>query len=164
MKKNEKVKVGTLAMLVGIPGSGKSTYAKKVVEMNPTWGYVSRDAVRYEYVSDQAHYFDHEDEVFKEFCKRVEKYLRAGRTVIADATFINKKSREWFIQNLEVQPENCYAIVIDTPFEICMERNAAREGITRVPDQSMYNMKHRYSAPNLGTEEYLNRVYTVKGV
>ena len=45
MKKNEKSKIGTLIMMIGIPGSGKSTYAKKVIESNPTWGYVSRDEV-----------------------------------------------------------------------------------------------------------------------
>ena len=66
MKKNEKPVIGTLIMMVGIPGSGKSTKAKKALAANPDWEYVSRDEVRYEYVSDQNHYFDHEKEVFKE--------------------------------------------------------------------------------------------------
>lgn len=162
MKKNEKSKIGTLIMMIGIPGSGKSTYAKKVIESNPTWGYVSRDEVRYEYVSDQAHYFDHENEVFKEFCNRVEKYLRAGGTVIADATFLNQKSREWFLDNLTVTPENLIGIVVNTNFDICLERNAKRVGITRVPDKNMYAMKNRFKVPNIAIEPF-NRVYTVKG-
>lgn len=156
-----KPKIGTLIMMVGIPGSGKSTKAKEAVKANG-WEYVSRDEVRYEYVDDKDHYFDHEKEVFKEFCLRVEKFLRAGKTVIADATFINQRSREWFIMNLGVEPEEVYVIVVNTPFEVCMERNAAREGITRVPDSSMYAMKNKFQIPNIGVEKYINRVFMVK--
>lgn len=159
----DKPKIGTLIMMVGIPGSGKSTKAKEALAANPDWKYVSRDEVRYEYVSDQNHYFDHEKEVFKEFCLRVEKFLRAGKTVIADATFINQRSREWFIGNLGVEPVETIVIVMNTPFEVCMERNAAREGIICVPDQSMYNMKHKFQIPNIAVEKYINKVYTVKG-
>lgn len=162
MKKNEKPKMGILIMMVGIPGSGKSTKAKEALVANPSWEYVSRDEVRYEYVSDQNHYFDHEKEVFKEFCLRVEKFLRAGKTVIADATFINQRSREWFIMNLGVEPQEIHVIVVNTPFKVCMERNAAREGITRVPDSSMYAMKHKFQIPNIGVEKYINKVYMVK--
>lgn len=159
----EKPKIGTLIMMVGIPGSGKSTKAKEALVANPDWGYVSRDEVRYEYVSDQNHYFDHEKEVFKEFCLRVEKFLRAGKTVIADATFINQRSREWFIANLNVEPKEVIVIVMKTPFETCMARNATRKGITCVPDQSMYNMKNKFQIPNIAVEKYINKVYMVAG-
>ena len=162
MKNNEKPKIGTLIMMVGIPGSGKSTIAKQSLKINPNWEYVSRDEVRYEYVSDQNHYFDHEKEVFKEFCLRVEKFLRAGKTVIADATFLNQRSREWFIMNLGVEPQETHVVVVNTPFEVCMKRNAAREGIIRVPDSSMYAMKHKFQIPNIGVEKYINKVYMVK--
>ena len=154
-------KIGTLIIMVGIPGSGKSTLAKKALEVNPYWEYVSRDEVRYEYVSDPAHYFDHENEVFKEFCMRVSKFLRAGKTVIADATFVNQRSREWFVKNLDVEPAEMKAIVVNTPFEVCMERNAQREGITRVPDSSMYALKNKFQVPNIAVETYINQVYTV---
>ena len=158
-----KPKIGTLIMMVGIPGSGKSTKAKEALVTNPDWGYVSRDEVRYEYVDDKDHYFDHEKEVFKEICLRVEKFLRAGKCVIADATFINQRSREWFINNLGVEPNEVIAIVVKTPFEVCMARNAAREGIQCVPDQSMYNMRNKFQTPNIAVEKYINKVYTVNG-
>ena len=90
------------------------------------------------------------------------KLMRAGKHVIADATFLNQRSREWFIMNLGVEPREIHAIVVNTPFEVCMERNAAREGITRVPDSSMYAMKHKFQIPNIGVEKYINRVYMVK--
>ena len=63
--------MNNLIIMCGIPGCGKSTYAKKLIELHPDWIYVSRDEVRYETVSDQNHYFDHEADVYKEFCNRI---------------------------------------------------------------------------------------------
>lgn len=145
--------MNTLIMMIGLPGSGKSTYAKKLIEANKNIAYVSRDEVRYEYVSDQAHYFDHEKEVYKEFCNRIDMHLLRGETVIADATHLNIKSREKLLKSLQVIPDKIIAVIVNTPFEICMERNAARQGIIRVPDQTMYRMKHTFRKPSI-TEHF----------
>lgn len=150
-----------LIIMVGIPGSGKSSYAKKLLEANPSWEYVSRDEVRYEFVTDQAHYYDHENDVYREFCNRIDKFLLQEKTVIADATHLTKGSREKLIQNLQVIPDEVYAVVMKTPFEICMQRNSARQGITRVPDKSMYSMKSRYRVPNMVGESYINKIIWV---
>lgn len=150
-----------LIIMVGIPGSGKSSYAKKLLEANPSWEYVSRDEVRYEFVTDQAHYYDHENDVYREFCNRIDKFLLQEKTVIADATHLTKGSREKLIQNLQVIPDEVYAVVMKTPFEICMQRNSARQGITRVPDKSMYSMKSRYRVPNIVGESYINKIIWV---
>lgn len=150
-----------LIIMVGIPGSGKSSYAKKLLEANPSWEYVSRDEVRYEFVTDQTHYYDHENDVYREFCNRIDKFLLQEKTVIADATHLTKGSREKLIQNLQVIPDEVYAIVMKTPFEVCMQRNSARQGITRVPDKSMYSMKSRYRVPNMVGESYINKIIWV---
>lgn len=150
-----------LIIMVGIPGSGKSSYAKKLLEANPSWEYVSRDEVRYEFVTDQAHYYDHENDVYREFCNRIDKFLLQEKTVIADATHLTKGSREKLIQNLQVIPDEVYAVVMKTPFEVCMQRNSARQGITRVPDKSMYSMKSRYRVPNMMGESYINKIIWV---
>lgn len=150
-----------LIIMVGIPGSGKSSYAKKLLEANPSWEYVSRDEVRYEFVTDQAHYYDHENDVYREFCNRIDKFLLQEKTVIADATHLTKGSREKLIQSLKVIPDEVYAVVMKTPFEICMQRNSARQGITRVPDKSMYSMKSRYRVPNMVGESYINKIIWV---
>ncbi len=155
---------GKLIIMVGIPGSGKSTYAKEtLLQANPTWKYVSRDEVRYEYVSDKNHYFDHEKEVYKEFCNRIDMHLINGDTVIADATHLNRRSRDKLIHSLTVKPDEIIAVVCKTPFEICMERNSAREGIIRVPDSHMYRMKNSFQVPNLVSEN-IDKLVWVSGV
>lgn len=150
-----------LVIMVGLPGSGKSTYAKKLLELNPNWEYVSRDEVRYEYVTDQKHYFDHEFEVYKEFCNRIDKHLLDEKTVIADATHLTVGSRQKLLDHLAVVPDEIYVVVMQTPFEVCFKRNATREGIVRVPDKTMYNMKNNYRAPNPIVETYIDRVVLI---
>lgn len=150
-----------LILMVGLPGCGKSTYAKKLIETHPDWIYISRDDIRYEWVTDQAHYFDHEKDVFREFCNRIDMHLMREETVIADATHINAGSRSKLLKSLKVVPDETWAIWIDTPFDLVMERNSAREGIIRVPDKTMYEMKNRFRPP--ATYENFDKIYRVKG-
>lgn len=152
-----------LVIMIGIPGCGKSTYAKKLIELHPDWEYVSRDEVRYEYVSDQEHYYDHEYEVYQEFCKRIDMHLMDEKTVIADATHLTVGSRKKLLDTLRVIPDEIVMVYIDTPFEICMQRNNARQGITRVPEKHMYAMRNRLRQPNPVVEN-VNQIVRVKGV
>lgn len=152
--------MGNLYIMVGIPGCGKSTYAKEtLLKVHPEWKYVSRDEVRYESVTDQAHYFDKESDVYREFCNRIDMYLLRGDTVIADATHLSVGSRRKLINHLKAKPDKMFAVFIDTPFDECMTRNAKRVGITRVPDQSMYNMKRALTPPT--HEEGFDTIYRV---
>ena len=152
--------MANLYMMVGLPGSGKSTYAKDtLLKAHPDWGYVSRDEVRYEMINDQAHYFDREGDVYREFCNRIEMYLLRGQNVIADATHLNKASRAKLMKNLHTQPDKYCAVYIDTPFDACMARNGARQGITHVPEQMMFNMKRKLTMPS--HEEGFDTIYRI---
>ena len=155
--------MNTLVMLCGVPGCGKSTYAQKLLKMHPEWKYVSRDEVRYEFVSDQAHYFDHEADVYKEFCNRVSMHLINGDTVIADATHLSKGSRFKLINSLDIKPDKTIIVVIMTSFEECKKRNAQREGIRCVPDKSMNSMIHSFKKPDVRFEDYIDQIVYVNG-
>lgn len=154
--------MNNLIIMCGIPGCGKSTYAKKLIELHPDWVYVSRDEVRYETVSDQNHYFDHEADVYKEFCNRIDMHLLNGKTVIADATHLTINSRKKLLSNLSAKGFKIIIIVMNTSFETCMKRNAQRIGITRVPDKTMYAMKNRFKIPNQYIENF-DKLVVVKG-
>jgi len=139
-------------MMVGIPGSGKSTYCKEVVwfinnQADKKIAWISRDEVRFSLLKDTDQYFSKEKEVYKEFINRIKKAAAEGNDVLIDATHLNHASRMKTVNALGLKPEDFTILWVNVPFEVCFERNAKREGITRVPDQQMYAMKNRFQRP-----------------
>ena len=134
-------------MMVGIPGSGKSTYCKEVIKNVGKIVWVSRDEVRFSLLKDTDQYFSKEKEVYKEFINRIKKAAAEGNDVLIDATHLNHASRMKTVNALGLKPEDFIILWVNVPFEVCFERNAKREGITRVPDQQMYAMKNRFQRP-----------------
>ena len=85
-------------MLVGLPGSGKSTYAAEQHEKYGTH-VCSSDAIRAELgdVNDQSN----NEKVFQILHRRIKDYLRNGESVIYDATNIKSKRRRAFMAELK---------------------------------------------------------------
>ena len=54
-----------LYVMIGVPGSGKSTFIKNNKKEKDI--YVSRDQIRFKYLKEGEPYFTHEKQVFKEF-------------------------------------------------------------------------------------------------
>ena len=86
--------MATLNIMIGIPGSGKSNYAKKCLLTNNSV-YLSSDDIRVELYGfeDQTH----NDVVFETMKKRTLNALKEGKDVIYDATNLNKKRRSGII-------------------------------------------------------------------
>lgn len=130
-----------LYIMCGIPGSGKTYLANKYLKNNDI-RYVSRDEIRFSMVKEDEEYFSHEREVFKKFAGTIAQTLVDGFDVIADATHLNRISRDKLIRAID-QYTTDYTIeyvVADAPLDLCMKRNASREGRARVPDVIMYRM------------------------
>ena len=111
-----------LNIMVGLPGSGKSTYAYEY-KINDDI-VLSSDELRQEMfhdVNDQSH----NQEVFCELHRRVRKELNKGTTVWFDATNINMKSRRKVI-NLVPKGTIINAIVLAPLIEECVARDKAR--------------------------------------
>ena len=115
-----------LIMMVGVPGSGKSTWVKMNKTDEMLW--VSRDAIRFARLKDDEDYFAHESEVFKEFVWQIADGLAEDKTVIADATHLNKKSRARVLNKVRKFADEIEAVVLDTDLETAFERNDQREG------------------------------------
>ena len=114
-----------LIMMVGIPGSGKSTWIKKQFpEVTP----VSRDAIRFEMLKDGEDYFAHEDEVFESFIHQIIGSLVVDEVTIADATHLNRKSRAKVLNRVRKFANEIEAVVIDVPLEVAFSQNDKREG------------------------------------
>lgn len=120
-----------LIMMVGVPGSGKSTWIQNNKE--DTDIVISRDAIRFSMLKDGEEYFSHEGDVFTEFVWQIATALAGGHTVIADATHLNKSSRAKVLNKVRKLADEIEAIVIDVDLITALERNDMREGRALVP-------------------------------
>lgn len=138
--------MASLVLMMGVPGSGKTTYAKKM--MGDYDIYVSRDEIRFGLVKEDEPYFSKEDEVLQTFIRTINDALPiAQRYVIADATHLNMGSRAKILKNLHNKPDNIYVVYVAVSLQTALERNAQREGRALVPESSIKNMYKSISLP-----------------
>ncbi len=108
-------------MMVGIQGSGKSTYSRK---LNIEFGYpiVSTDIVR------KNHPDWEESMIWPEVYRLVANYLKDSQDVIFDATNITPKVRKRFKDEVDklFNDYNIYAYYFNTPLEVCVDRVSKR--------------------------------------
>lgn len=75
-----------LKVMVGVPGSGKSTWIEQEVtrleDDHRTTCVVSRDFVRKSLLNDRDGYFDKETEVFNEFVRQINEAMELGIDVV----------------------------------------------------------------------------------
>jgi predicted kinase len=129
-------------MLVGLPGSGKSTYIKKYFNQNLR--VHSSDDIREE-LSGDVNNQDINKQVFELLHKRVKEDLRNGISCVYDATNISWKRRKAFLE--ELNSIDCWKVchIIATPFEVCLEQNRQRD--RKVPYEVIERMYKNFDIP-----------------
>ena len=150
-------------LLVGVPGSGKSTYAqetiKKLEAENHTVAYISRDKIRFNMLESNDLYFDKEKFVFNEFIRQINQAIEDGfEYVIIDATHVSPVSRAKVLKRVRAPSYVALNImVMNCSLETCIERNNKREGIYKVPVSAIENMYKNFVYPT--TEEFMQYNY-----
>jgi len=136
-------------MLVGVAGSGKSTYAlARKAELEDITGLkceiVSSDAIRGELWGDESDQRD-PSKVFDVMLARTRKYLSEGYHVIYDACNVGEKYRKHTLHN--ISSFDCFkrcTIFIVSPEE-CIKRQEYRE--RKVPDHVIYRQISQFQVP-----------------
>lgn len=115
----------TLVICVGLPGSGKTTYAKKYIRDHDNTIHLSSDLIRKELWGDEAIQGDNH-EVFSLMQNRAIDALNNGQNVVYDATNITRQDRAYIISRCpKFVKIECH--IIWAPVEMCIERDEARE-------------------------------------
>ncbi|OWA33363.1 phosphohydrolase [Saccharibacillus sp. O16] len=136
--------MNTIHMLIGIPGSGKSVYARKL-EKATRGVIVSSDAIRLRLFggeSKQKNTYVIFDEAFRE----IGQVLATGRDVIFDATNVDRDRRSKFLKRFA----DCAveAHFFDTPYEIAQRRIAGRK--RKLDDKILTKYAKNLQFPLLG--------------
>lgn len=145
--------MSTFTMLIGLPGCGKSTWAKNCQAV-----IVSSDTLRQELYGDENDQTD-PDRIFNEARKRIIMALNAGKDAVLDATNINRKQRMRFIKDIKSQMRKTVdlkvaAVWVCVPYHECLSRNANRE--RNVPEYVIKKMYLNFCPP--GYEEGFDEI------
>ena len=136
-----------VCMLIGLPGSGKSTWAKDTLEYTSLYGnsdlsldfkLFSSDEYR-EKISGDVNCQDDNQKVFNTLYDDLIEHVKNGGNAIYDATNINRKSRKTLLhrlQDLHIDNLVIQGVVFATPIEKCIERNNARD--RKVPEEVIH--------------------------
>jgi predicted kinase len=125
-----------LILLIGLPGSGKTTLAKKLVERG--FQSISADTIRKDLYGDEAEQGDPE-KVFAIFFEQLDQMLSNGADIVVDNTNLKAKHRKEITDR--AQPfgyEDTQLWLIDVPLAQCLERNRLRP--RKVGDDIVANM------------------------
>lgn len=137
-----------LYVMVGLVGSGKSTFAKLIERQLNLMGsrvvYISSDVIRGELLGDENDQSQN-GEVFKEVHRRINNSIHKNN-VIVDATNLTVKTRRPILDLVKDNPEvNVVAEVMCTPLAICKKQNASRERI--VPEFVIDKQVRQFEIP-----------------
>ncbi|MFN0090072.1 MAG: polynucleotide kinase-phosphatase [Acidimicrobiales bacterium] len=150
----------SLVVLVGVSGSGKSTFAGR--HFLPT-EVVSSDFCR-KLVSDDENDQSATAAAFAVLHTIAAKRLESGRITVVDATNVRPEDRRQLVQLARDHHVFACAVVLDVPAEICRQRNASRPD-RAFGDHVIRNQRAalRRSLTNLRREGF-RRVYVLNGV
>jgi len=149
----------TIYIAVGLPGSGKSTYAKNFIKGKDI-EYLSSDELRAVFGKSE------EDQtvtslVFGHIKRKVDEYLKNGKNVLVDATSVNRRERADYINSAKKYGAKVVALVFKMDRAGLIARNQKRgsEGGRVVPDWVIDKMLAKYEEPS--TSEGIDEVIYV---
>ena len=134
--------------MVGLPGSGKSTYVKNSIK-DKDIKYLSSDSLRAVYGKSE------EDQtvtplVFGHIKRKVDEFLKDGKNVLVDATSVNRKERSDYINTAKKYGAKVVAIVFKMDRQGLIDRNKKRgeQGGRVVPDFVIDKMLAKFEEPS----------------
>lgn len=138
-----------LIMLCGLPGSGKSSYAEEFMRDNYIFNddevvIHSSDAIRGELFGDPGSQ-ENNALVFETMHKRVKEDLRAGKTVIYDATNVTRKARKGAIACANPTNDTIECHIVWAEPEECFRRDSLRD--RKVGPGMIDKMIRRWQSP-----------------
>jgi len=129
-----------IVVLVGLPGSGKSTYLERLGVRG-----LSSDMIRGLLADDESDQTIHE-RVFQTLRYLLRQRLKIARPVTyIDATNLRPEERRPYLEIGQQFGCEVEAVFFDVPLAVCRERNAGRDRV--VPEDALAKLAAKLVAP-----------------
>jgi predicted kinase len=150
-----------LILLIGLPGSGKSSIATKLIQADPRRHLISTDAIRSQLFGDEA-VQGAWSQIWQELERQMQNAVNGGAETIFDATNVVRKQRREAI-DLARQCGFTFitALWLNTPLPTCLERNQNRD--RRVPVSVILDMYRCLTGAPPALKEGFDRLIEVRG-
>lgn len=159
-----------LVLLAGLPGSGKSVLARRLVEQAGfTW--IRSDLIRKELAGlsattsargaqDEGLYSAAwSDRTYATCLERAEAVWSRGGRALVDANFPSEARRQAFLRAARAAGVPARLLLLEVPPEVARARIAARKGDPSDADTSTYDqLRARFEAPGPETARWLARI------
>jgi len=139
-------------ILKGLPASGKSTYARELMEKEPgKWKRINKDDLR-NMLDDGKWSKENESHILRQRDEMMSYFLRQGQNIIIDDTNLSLK-HESGIRMLVDLPDTVEVKTFDTPVDECIRRDALRTGREHVGEKVIRDMARVFNWPPKPTIE-----------
>ena len=152
--------MSTFILLSAMPGSGKSTWAKRYQRQNPNVEIVSSDEIRSELNGDAG---DQSNPrlIWAEYLRRIKLHEKGEEvTVIGDSTNLTNYFRTYYAEEAAPHYDKKVLVVFDVSYEVCLQRNNARTERV-VPPQAMEALRKEYEPLSEEAASLYDEIYVV---
>lgn len=131
-----------IIVLCGLPASGKTTLSQQLATEHSAklYHYDEFKKGSKPIESKQTH---------QRLYNQIKQDLLQGYDVVLDDLHTHLEWREPLLSAIQDIPCKKTLIVMMTPLEECIRRNAQRQGQARLPDSVIYHLSRRYQPPSL---------------
>jgi predicted kinase len=156
----------TCLLMAGIPGSGKSTFAKAYAASHPNTVVVDTDETRKQITGSYLVFPPHMETIFDEMIRKANAALATlpdPCTVIVDSTFLEDGRRTYYLDRLKGYDQIILYMIKFHDYSICYQRNKMRIKEKWVPEEVMHKQLASYVDPSPEVAKRFDQVIVVYG-
>lgn len=138
----------TAYILSGVPGFGKSTWAKNFIKTHPNTKIIASDDIRYE-IGGAYQYFKEEQRVWNLFFSRANELAKNNENidVILNSTCLTNIKRKDYLRRINGF-DHLVLVYFNVDRDVCLKRNKMHIKGKVVIDEAMESMLKSVEYPN----------------